>query len=79
VDEPARRRVAGQPGAKQPKAAAGGILDPVVVADRVGSTGTLDELPIGPLPFLGDALGSVGLRDAMDAMAPGEMKWWIVG
>src|SRR6266404_2075262 len=55
VDEPARRRVAGQAGAEQPEAPPVHILDPVIVADRArGEQGGLAGVALDP-PLLGDA------------------------
>src|SRR5207249_3266444 len=75
VHEPARRRLAlREPGAEQPEAAALRILDPVIVADRIGFAGAF----LGP-PFLGDALGAVGPGDPVQALPPGELDRRIIG
>src|SRR5689334_21950882 len=74
MDKPARRRRAGQPGAKQPEAPPLVILDPVVIADRAGR-----EIAIDNPPFLGDALGTIGAPHPMRAAPPGEAERRVVG
>ena len=67
-------RVTRQPGAEQPEAPPLLVLDPVIVADRVGRAGT-SRLP----PFLGDPLRPVGARHPVRAPPPGEAERRIVG
>src|SRR5262249_46309152 len=69
VDKPARRRITGKPGADQPEAPPGFVLDPVIVADRCAKDAAL----LAP-PLLGDALGAFGPAYPIGAPPPGEAE-----
>src|SRR5262249_41629348 len=74
MDKPARFVVAAvETRPEQPEASPLLILYPVVIADRLSGA-----RPLGPPPFLGNPLGSVGLHHSMPAPPPGKMKGRVV-
>src|ERR1700724_2371180 len=75
MDKPAWRVViAVETRPEQPEASPLLVLDPVIISDRIGSTGAF-RLP----PFLGDPFRPIGVHHPMPAAPPDEAERRVVG